>query len=47
MGGIYELTYETPSLDVFFSESTMMYLIESGEGVQEGVLRNFVRRLRR
>ena len=37
MGGIYELTYETPSLDVFFSESTMMYLIESGEGVQEGV----------
>lgn len=37
MGEIYELTYETPSLDVFFSESTMMYLIESGEGVQEGV----------
>ena len=37
MGGIYELTYETPSLDVFFSESTMMYLIESGGGVQEGV----------
>ena len=37
MGGIYELTYETPSLDVFFSESTMLYLIESGEGVQEGV----------
>ena len=37
MGEIYELTYETPSLDVFFSESTMMYLIESGGGVQEGV----------